>query len=216
MTDAPTPENSDAIPDGDFHITDNRKIDPTTGEAKSAHAMTDEEVSARIQGLDFTPKDAPPAGAAPGSAASGVDNGALAAAKAEAASHLADLQRERASFTNYRNRALRDQENARVSGRQEVLNALLPALDQIERAKAHGDLTGPMENIATQIDGALGKFGVVRYGEVGEPFDPNVHEALMHREGGEADHDVIDAVIEPGYKIGDKVVRPARVGVVGP
>ena len=216
MTDAPTADNSDATPEGDFHVTDNRKIDPTTGEAKGAHTMSDDEVSARIQGLDFTPSAQAEAGAAPGSAAYAVDNGALAAAKAEAASHLADLQRERASFTNYRNRALRDQENARVSGRQEVLTSLLPALDQIERARSHGDLTGPMESIAGQIDGALGKFGVVRYGEVGEPFDPNYHEALMHREGGETDHDVIDAVIEPGYKIDDKVVRPARVGVVGP
>jgi len=218
MTDAPTgPENSDATADGDFHVTDNRKIDPTTGEAKGAHAMTDEEVSARIQGLDFTPRDdGTPAPAPNVTAGGGGDNAALAAAKAEAASHLADLQRERASFTNYRNRALRDQEAARVNGRQEVLNALLPALDQIERARSHDDLTGPMESIANQIEGALGKFGVARYGAVGEPFDPNFHEALMHREGGEADHDVIDAVIEPGYKIGDKVVRPARVGVVGP
>jgi len=227
MSDAPAeqgqngPDNTDAPNNGDFQVTDNRKFDPTTGEVRGAKAMSDDEVNARIQGLDFTPTDTgDPSGGRAGFggsfAAPAVDNAAYEAAKAEAAGYLNDLQRERASFTNYRNRALRDQEAARVNGQQEVLNALLPALDQIELAKSHGDLSGPMEAIANQIDTALGKFGVVRYGAPGEPFDPNIHEALMHRSEEGAEADTVDTVLAPGYKIGEKIVRPARVGVVGP
>jgi molecular chaperone GrpE len=235
MTDAPVdqnPENSDDAGAGDFQVSDKRKIDPTTGEVRGANVMSDEEVNARIQGLDFEPKrpiSEPPAaggaaapsgatgpGAAPGARGSTLSDPALAAAKAEAAGYLDDLQRERASYTNYRNRALRDQEAAKISGREEVLKSLLPALDQITRAKEHGDITGPMENITNQIESALAKFGVVQFGAVGEPFDPNVHEALMHRNDESAETDTIETVLEPGYKIGEKLTRPARVAVVGP
>lgn len=140
----------------------------------------------------------------------------MLAAKAQAAEHLDALQRERASFTNYRNRALRDQEAARTRGTQDVLTALLPVLDDIERAKAHAELSGPMAAIAEKLDASLGKFGVERFGAVGEEFDPTVHEALMHSTDADVTSTTINLVIEPGYRIGDKLVRAARVGVVGP
>ena len=226
MTDAPVepgPENADnPAADDYFQVYDRRKIDPTTGEVRGANAMSDEEVNAALQGLDFEPKDVPPmptpnaAGHTADGPASHVTAAELAAAKAEAASHLADLQRERASFTNYRNRSLRDQEAAKIAGKEDVLKSLLPALDQIHRAREHGDLNGPMGNISEQIEGALGKHGVERYGAVGEAFDPNIHEALMHRNDEAAETDTIETVLEPGYKIGEKVTRPARVAVVGP
>src|SRR5690606_8385773 len=114
-------------------------------------------------------------------------------------------------FTNYRNRALRDQEAARVQGTQDVLAALLPVLDDIERAKQHAELSGPMAAIAEKLDASLAKFGIERYGAVGEEFDPNVHEALMHSTDAEATSTTINLVVEPGYRIGEKVVRAARV-----
>nr|WP_216077838.1 nucleotide exchange factor GrpE [Isoptericola sediminis] len=140
----------------------------------------------------------------------------LLQAKAQAAENLDALQRERASFTNYRNRALRDQEAARTQGTQDVLAALLPVLDDIERAKSHGELSGPMAAIAEKLDASLAKFGIERFGAVGEEFDPTVHEALMHNTDAEATATTVNLVVEPGYRIGDKVVRAARVGVVGP
>nr|BFF19981.1 nucleotide exchange factor GrpE [Promicromonospora thailandica] len=157
-----------------------------------------------LAGLDFEPT---------GDAA---EDAEVLKAKAEAAQHLDALQRERASFTNYRNRALRDQEAARDRGVQDVLSALLPVLDDIERAKQHGELDGPMAAIAEKIDQSLQKFGVERFGTVGEEFDPTVHEALMHSTDADATTATVNLVVEPGYRIGDKVVRAARVGVVGP
>ncbi|WP_369370146.1 nucleotide exchange factor GrpE [Promicromonospora sp. Populi] len=157
-----------------------------------------------LEGLDFEPS---------GDAA---EDAAVLTAKAEAAEHLDALQRERASFTNYRNRALRDQEAARDRGVQDVLAALLPVLDDVERAKQHGELSGPMAAIAEKLDQSLQKFGVERFGKVGEEFDPTVHEALMHSTDAEATATTVNLVVEPGYKIGEKVVRAARVGVVGP
>jgi molecular chaperone GrpE len=200
--------------DSPFHFTDKRKVDPTSGEKRDASdggtaAGQDAEASGEagtdpLEALDFTPE---------GEAAEDSD---LLAAKAEAAEHLDALQRERASFTNYRNRALRDQEAARTRGTQDVLAALLPVLDDIERAKQHAELSGPMAAIAEKLDASLAKFGVERFGTVGEEFDPTVHEALMHNTDPSAESTTVNLVVEPGYRIGEKIVRAARVGVVGP
>lgn len=141
----------------------------------------------------------------------------LTAARAEAADYLDQLQRERASFTNYRNRALRDQELAKQRGMEQVLEAMLPVLDSIDRAQAAGELSGSMQAIAEQLDGTLAKFGIERFGEVGEPFDPNLHNAMMHNPSpeGEESEPKVNLLIDHGYRIGDKVVRAANVGAVG-
>ena len=97
-----------------------------------------------------------------------------------------------------------------------MLAALLPVLDDVERAKQHGELSGTMAAIAEKLDQSLQKFGVERFGKVGEEFDPNLHEALMHSTDADATATTVNLVVEPGYKIGEKVVRAARVGVVGP
>ena len=196
--------------DKPFHFTDKRKVDPETGgprESADAGSAGDDSASSvtdPLAGLDFEPSDE-----------AGVD-AAVLAAKAEAAEHLDALQRERASFTNYRNRSLRDQEAARTKGIEDVLTALLPVLDDIDRARQHGELTGPFAAISDKLDGSLEKFGIERYGAVGDEFDPTVHEALMHQPDPEATVTTVNLVIEPGYRIGDRVVRAARVSVVGP
>jgi molecular chaperone GrpE len=193
--------------DSPFHFTDKRKVDPTTGAPREGGTGSDGpsgEPTDPLDALDFEPS------------VEAVEDSELLAAKAEAAEHLDALQRERASFTNYRNRALRDQEAARTRGTQDVLAALLPVLDDIERAKAHAELSGPMAAIAEKLDASLAKFGVERFGTVGEEFDPTVHEALMHSTDADAEATTVNLVVEPGYRIGDKIVRAARVGVVGP
>ena len=192
--------------DKPFQFTDKRKVDPDTAQPRegAAAGSGDAGETDPLAGLDFEPTDE-----------AGVD-AAVLAAKAEAAEHLDALQRERASFTNYRNRALRDQEAARAKGVEDVLTALLPVLDDIDRARQHGELTGPFAAIADKLDASLEKFGIERYGKVGEEFDPTVHEALMHQADPEATATTVNLVIEPGYRIGDRVVRAARVSVVGP
>jgi len=194
--------------DKPFHFTDKRKVDPSTAQSRpageAAGAGEADAAADPLAGLDFEP-----------SGEAEVD-AAVLAAQAEAAQHLESLQRERASFTNYRNRALRDQEAARAKGVEDVLTALLPVLDDIDRARQHGELTGPFAAIADKLDTSLERFGVERYGAVGEEFDPTVHEALMHQTDPEATAATVNLVIEPGYRIGERVVRAARVSVVGP
>ncbi|GAA2243884.1 hypothetical protein GCM10010413_53670 [Promicromonospora sukumoe] len=211
----PEPEGSGEHP---FQFTDKRKVNASgdqaqpvepapadeTAEPEAAEAPAQDASVDPLAGLDFEPS---------GDAA---EASAVLKAQAQAAEHLDALQRERASFTNYRNRALRDQDAARDRGVQDVLAALLPVLDDVERAKQHGELSGPMAAIAEKLDQSLQKFGVERFGKVGEEFDPNLHEALMHSTDADATAATVNLVVEPGYKIGDKVVRAARVGVVGP
>lgn len=201
MTTPESPEERDG-PAFEFH--DNRRIDPTTGQPRDAAAPDEQSDAAAadpLAALDFEPEGANPE---------------LDDAQRLAAERLEDLQRERASFTNYRNRSIRDQEAARTRGVEDVLNALLPVLDDVDRARQAGDLTGPFVAIAEKLDGALARFGVERYGVVGEEFDPAFHEALMHEESAEVETATIKHVIEPGYRIAERVVRAARVAVVGP
>jgi molecular chaperone GrpE len=217
---APEPEPDQGSGDAPFQFTDKRKVDPTSGAPRETPAPASEDAAQEaaeaealeavgdgrdpLEALDFEPE---------GEAA---ENAELLKAKIEAAEHLDALQRERAAFTNYRNRSLRDQEAARTRGTQDVLTALLPVLDDIERAKQHAELSGPMAAIAEKLDATLAKFGIERFGAVGEEFDPTVHEALMHSTDAGAESTKVNLVVEPGYRIGEKVVRAARVGVVGP
>ncbi|WP_407320314.1 nucleotide exchange factor GrpE [Isoptericola halotolerans] len=207
----PEPPEDGRSGDTPFQFRDKRKVDPTSGEKRPepASETSDAAGAAADAGDPLEALDFEPSGEA-------VEDSELLQAKAQAAENLDALQRERASFTNYRNRALRDQEAARTQGTQDVLAALLPVLDDIERAKQHAELSGPMAAIAEKLDASLARFGIERFGQVGEEFDPTVHEALMHNTDAEAEATTVNLVVEPGYRIGDKVVRAARVGVVGP
>ena len=211
----PEPEGSGEHP---FQFTDKRKVNASGDEARPAEPAPADDAaddSAATPAQGDTPGD-PLAGLDFEPSGDAAEASEVLKAKAEAAEHLDALQRERASFTNYRNRALRDQDAARDRGVQDVLAALLPVLDDVERAKQHGELSGPMAAIAEKLDQSLQKFGVERFGKVGEEFDPTLHEALMHSTDADATAATVNLVVEPGYKIGDKVVRAARVGVVGP
>ncbi len=145
---------------------------------------------------------------------------ALAEEDTMAATLLADLQRLQAEYVNYKKRVDRDREVIRHTAVGSVVESLLPVLDDIHMARQAGDLAGgPFAAIADKLESTLGRFGVERVGEAGQEFDPNVHEALMHVEAelpeGATGTTVVQ-VLQPGYRIGDRLVRAARVSVADP
>ncbi|MDR0432300.1 MAG: nucleotide exchange factor GrpE [Bifidobacteriaceae bacterium] len=147
----------------------------------------------------------------------------LITARAELAERTQDLQRVQADYVNYRKRVDRDRAVAGELGRGEVLAALISVLDDIDAARTAGELTGPFAAVAEKLEATTGRFGMERYGEVGDAFDPTIHEALMHEvspeppAGASEESDAgptVSLVMQPGYRIGQRVIRAARVGVV--
>jgi molecular chaperone GrpE len=132
------------------------------------------------------------------------------------AERTSDLQRVQAEYANYRKRADRDRLAAGEAAISRALVDFLPVLDNIDRARQHGDLTGGLKAIADQLDGIFAKLGLVAFGEVGDPFDPAVHEAVMHDESPTVDEPTCTTVLRPGYKHGDRLLRAAMVGVTDP
>ena len=137
-----------------------------------------------------------------------------------AAERLRDLQRLQAEYVNYKRRVDRDREVHRDVAVGSVIEAMLPVLDDIHLARQHGDLEGgPFAAIADKLEGVLSKFGVSRFGEPGEAFDPVHHEALMHVQAELAEGTTTTTVVQvlqPGYRIGERVIRAARVAVADP
>jgi molecular chaperone GrpE len=188
---------SEANPHEQVTVTDKRRIDPETGEVRHAAA------------------GAAPAGAAP-DAGGPVDAAPNAANDAKVAELTADLQRVQADYANYRKRALRDQEASSERAKAAVVTQLLGVLDDLERARSHGDLdSGPMKSVADKLTGVLTGLGLVAFGAEGDDFDPALHEAVQHEgDGGEGSKPVIGNVMRQGYKLGEQVLRHALVGVV--
>ena len=135
----------------------------------------------------------------------------LGQAKKEAAEYLEALQRERAEFINFRNRSQKEQERFRQHGIIDVLTALLPALDDIDRIREHSEMDESFKAVSAKIDKAFEKFGVEKFGEKGEDFDPTKHDAILHKPDPQAEKETVDTVVEAGYRIGDRVIRAARV-----
>ena len=131
-----------------------------------------------------------------------------------------DLQRLQAEYVNYKKRVDRDRQMHRDLAVGSVIESLLPVLDDIHLARQHGDLEGtPFAAIADKLDGTLTKIGVERYGQPGDPFDPNIHEALMHIEAELAEGTegtTVVQVLQPGYRLGQRIIRVARVAVADP
>jgi molecular chaperone GrpE len=97
-----------------------------------------------------------------------------------------------------------------------VLSALLPVLDDLDRAREHGDLVGPFGAVAEQLTGALTKFGLNAFGEKGDSFDPTRHEAVAHLTSAEVSEPTCIDVMRRGYQLGDRLLRPALVAVADP
>ena len=129
-----------------------------------------------------------------------------------------DLQRLRADFVNYKNRVERDRATEREASVAEVMRAFLPALDDIDRAESHGDLVegSAMAAVAVKLRQAAEKFSLQSFGEKGEKFDPNLHDALVQTPSEDVSEPTVADVIERGYRIGDREIRPAKVAVFVP
>lgn len=141
----------------------------------------------------------------------------VAELEGQLAERTADLQRLQAEYANYKRRVDRDRELDRQKGREDVLVALLTVLDDIGRAEEHGELTGGFKAVADALWSVVGKYELAAFGAEGEPFDPELHEAVFHAgESAEVQTTSIGQILRIGYKVGDKVVRAATVGVVDP
>ncbi|HEY8620989.1 MAG TPA: nucleotide exchange factor GrpE [Dermatophilaceae bacterium] len=218
-------------------VTDKRRLDPKTGavrgKAPAAPDLSDQQAENAVLASDSLGSDslgsdssgsdtAGPGSPAPG--ASGYD----ASVEGEdvhpdttlAADLTRDLQRLQAEYVNYKKRVDRDRELHRHVALSSVIEALLPVLDDIHLARQHGDLeSGPFAAIADKLEGILTKFGVERFGQPGDAFDPVVHEALMHIQAELAEGTEVTTVVQvlqPGYKMGERVIRAARVAVADP
>jgi molecular chaperone GrpE len=130
----------------------------------------------------------------------------------------ADLQRVSAEYANYRKRVERDRLAMVEAATAGLLGGLLPLLDDIERARQHDDLTGAFRSVGEGLEALTDKLGLQRFGEAGEPFDPQVHEAVMAAEpDASASVAVCAQVLQPGFRLaGGRVLRPARVAVAEP
>ena len=176
-------------------VTDKRRIDPETGEIR-----------------EQAPGPAP-SGPAPEATAAGAAQRADASESDEFDELRSTLQRVKAEYDNYRKRALRDQQLAAERTKVAVVTQLLPVLDDLDRARSHGDLeSGPLKSVADKLATALEGLGLSGFGDEGDEFDPGLHEAVQHE--GEGTHPIVGAVMRRGYRVGDQVVRHALVGVV--
>ena len=135
---------------------------------------------------------------------------------AQLAERTADLQRLQAEYANYRKRVDRDRAAVREQAVAVTLAGLLPVLDAIDQAREHGELSGGFKSVADSLQSALGRLGLATYGEKGDPFDPKIHEALTHSYSSDVAEDTCVEILQPGYKVGDRILRPARVAVAEP
>lgn len=190
MTGEPRPEAAEAE-EGVTRIRDKRRIDPVTGEVRVPPA----EAGARPPESTVTPE--------PGT------NAALA-------ERTADLQRLKAEYDNYRRRVERDRAAVAEQALASVLLGLLPVLDDIGRARAHGEVEGGFKLVADGLETTLAKLGLKPFGDVGDPFDPALHDALMHEFSTDVTRPTCVQILEPGYRLGERVLRPARVAVAEP
>jgi molecular chaperone GrpE len=140
----------------------------------------------------------------------------LASLERQVTERTADLQRLQAEYANYRKRVDRDKSTVKELALANVLSELLPVLDAIDQAREHGELTGGFKSVADSLQGTLAKHGLVAYGEQGEPFDPKIHEALTHTYSSDVTQDTCVEILQPGYKVGERILRPARVAVAEP
>lgn len=187
-------------------IRDKRKIDPETGAVREPSSETDAaaDAAATADEAELTVDDI------------------LNAAQAEVAEpndeHLADLKRVTAEYANYRKRTEQNRELERDRAVGQTVAALLPVLDDLDRAEKHGDLEGDTAfgTIAAKLRQVTERLGLVRFGAVGEPFDPQLHEAIFQQPADDVEVDTVADVVETGYQLGEVQLRPAKVVVKSP
>ena len=179
-------------------VRDKRRIDPETGAVRE-------------------PTSAPPAGSPPGPSVTGPPGNAGAEDLAkQLAERTDDLQRVSAEYANYRRRVDRDRVLIGELAQERLILDLLPVMDDIDRAREHGDLTGAFKSTADRLAGVLDRAGLQAFGEIGDPFDPALHEAVLHEESPEVTVATCTRVLRRGYRRGERVLRSAMVGVADP
>ena len=224
-------------------IRDNRRIDPVTGQprrgkhaasqpagtsgagrpggpgssrhgsAPAGDAHPNEGAAAPAAGPAPTP---PPQPTPPTPPTAPADSAAAAQLRTQLAERTADLQRLQAEYANYRKRVDRDRAAVREHAVAGALSDLLPVLDAIGQAREHGELSGGFKSVADSLQAAVGKLGLVSYGQRGDAFDPKIHEALTHTYSADVAEDTCVEIFQPGYKVGERILRPARVAVAAP
>ena len=127
-----------------------------------------------------------------------------------------DLQRLQAEYANYRKRVERDRLVAHEMAIAAVLTELLALLDDVDRAEAHGELSGGFKAVADQLNAIPTRIGLEKYGSEGAVFDPQIHEALMHESSADVAVATATKILQPGYKYKERILRPARVSVTDP
>ena len=178
-------------------VQDKRRVDPETGDVRQPSVSSEDQ---------------------PGEPLDDADLALLADAERDLVAEYRDrAARAEAELANFRQRVERDRQANRDAVVIEVIRSLLPAIDDLDRADAHGDLAGtPLELVAQKIQNTFERYGVAKVGVVGEDFDPNRHEALMRMPSAEATADTVADVLEVGYTLGDRLIRPAKVAVSVP
>ena len=211
-------------------IRDHRRIDPVTGQPKRGkHAASQPAGTSGASRSGGAGAGSARHGKAGDGKADEADEAErteteaaerLAAKEKELSTQLsertADLQRLQAEYANYRKRVDRDRAAVREYAVAGALTELLPALDAISQAREHGELSGGFKSVADSLQAALGKLGLVSYGQRGDVFDPKIHEALTHSYSPDVTEDTCVEIFQPGYKVGERILRPARVAVAEP
>ena len=186
--------------DEGVRVHDKRRIDPDTYEVRQPSAGEPQSQGDQVSDID---------------AEASLIEGEVGGIEAKIAELTTDLQRVHAEYANYRKRVDRDREVNRQMAIGSVFVELLPILDDIERAREHGELTGAFKTMGESLESTLTKLGLEKFGVANEPFDPNMHEALASEEVEGVTEPTVIAVFQPGYRQGERILRAARVSVAG-
>jgi molecular chaperone GrpE len=181
-------------------VRDRRRIDPETYEVREPQATA-----------------APPTAGTeePESAVSNAEAEVMEL-KAALAERTSDLQRLQAEYVNYKRRVDRDRDLARKVTIEGVLKDFLSVLDDVRSAREHDELSGGFKAVAEEIERVTSRYGLESFGEAGDPFNPHIHEALLHAHADHIEGPTCVEILQPGYRIGDRILRPARVAVAEP
>jgi molecular chaperone GrpE len=206
-------------------IRDHRRIDPVTGQPRRGKHAASQPAGTSGASRPGGPGQArhgkagetePEGGEAVLTETETTERLAVQELRTQLSERTADLQRLQAEYANYRKRVDRDRAAVREQAVVGALTELLPVLDAIGQARDHGELSGGFKSVADSLQAAVGKLGLVSYGQRGEPFDPKIHEALTHTYSPDVTEDTCVEIFQPGYRVGERILRAARVAVAEP
>src|SRR5690625_2668553 len=203
------PENENGEEQQGPVIRDKRRIDPETGELRTPEGAAPDSPEPEVEVVEIDDEE-------PVIVDEAAEGGELLKAREQVAELTNDLKRTQAEYANYRKRVERDRVAVREQATAQVVGEILPILDDVGRAREHDELTGGFKSVGESLEALVAKPGLKKYGDKGGEFDPTVHEALAMVPSPDATVPTIIEVFQPGYTIGERVLRPARVVVAGP